>query len=57
MVVLSQQHEAQVNEYDVSKGWENKETGLELNVFKNQIASKLGEYSTTVVWELEDVPF
>ncbi|MEI5990740.1 hypothetical protein A5881_002245 [Enterococcus termitis] len=57
LAVLSQQHEAQVTEYDVSKGWENKETGLELNVFKNQIASKLGEYSTTVVWELEDVPF
>lgn len=57
LIILTQQHSAQVNEYDVSKGWESKETGLELSVYKNQIASKLGEYRTTVVWELEDVPF
>ncbi|MGX7264606.1 lectin-like domain-containing protein [Enterococcus crotali] len=57
LIILEQKNGAQENQYDVSKDWESKETGLELNVFKNQIASKLGEYSTTVVWELEDVPF
>lgn len=41
--------------YNISENWDKKRTGIELNVFSNEVIQK-GQYSTTILWQIGVTP-
>ena len=42
-------------EYNISNDWKANKTGLELNLFSNEVVQK-GKYQATILWQVEKVP-
>ncbi|EOL50536.1 L-type lectin-domain containing protein [Enterococcus caccae] len=42
-------------EYNISKSWESKNTGVQLNIFSNEIIQK-GKYKAAILWQVAATP-
>lgn len=44
-----------LGEYNISKNWDTNTTGLQLNVYSNEIIKK-GDYKATILWQVSATP-